>query len=181
MGAFTECLQDWWFADVLAVKDSLFTVEIEVKISRADFLGELKAMKMVLDASLISTNETKLPKHTLYLTKREVQEQGYLLAPFQDGKEKFIPNEFYFCVPQELAYMAQILIDTNSPYGLLSVVYQDRLRPFIEVVKPAKKLHNNKIEPRHLYKIISRAANENLNLRQRLLKKEETIENKIAE
>lgn len=167
LGAVTEGLQA---ADVLGIKRSFYTTEVEVKISRADLIGEINSMNHALKKISSIGNTSKLPKHHYYLENSVVNEQALPLFSGYAEKYKetvFKPNEFYFCVPQELDYMSEAYLDSvNSPYGMLVYMHAG----YVALKRKAVKLHKEKVSTDNLVKMLTRASNENLTLRERLLK-----------
>lgn len=88
-------------SDINAINDKCL-VEVEVKISKADFRREFEA------ATLNNGNYWKEKKHQFYA------------HPEQAFSSYKIPNKYYFCVPDEMAAWAmEYLKDKNPKYGLL--------------------------------------------------------------
>lgn len=140
----TSCIATevgYFNADFIAVGRNGF-LEIEIKVSKADL-----------------NNDFKKAKHQIYATKKN---------------DAWCPQQFYFAVPEELVEYA-LGKCADKPYGVLAVrecsdnsnrSWMDRVR----VVKRAKKIHNNPIQPKVKNIIYSRLASEMTNLRIALCK-----------
>lgn len=129
-------------ADVVGA-DSDQLIEIEVKKSKSDLLRDFS---------------TKPWKHLLY--------DGPGLAP-----SAWVPNIFYFLVPQELADWAKEQLDTKkTPAGLLVLNKASFSTGYIPrgnlvVKKRPKVLHSHKPTPATLRRLAERMANELTGLR----------------
>lgn len=167
LGAVTEGLGN---SDVLGIKKSLFTTEVEIKCTKADFMTEVNSMNHALKKSDSLSNTSKLPKHYHYLDNAVVNNQA---LPLYEGyaevyKEKvFRPNEFYFCVPDHLSYLSEVYLQTvSSPYGMLIFNTESN---YVYPLRKAIRLHDQKVSTEHLIKILTRSSNENLTLRDKIL------------
>ena len=144
--ACTECINK---SDITAINDK-HLVEVEVKISKSDFLKEF-------DGS--SKNKTK--KHAIYQGNKK------------PNKTFICPNFFYFCVtPDILTYVTEYLKNQYKNYGIL-VCEPYRLygqKSFIRVAKKATKIHANKPTINIFHKIGKRVQSELINLKEKHLK-----------
>jgi hypothetical protein len=116
-------------SDVL-VSDEKEILEIEVKISLADF-----------------KNDFKKKKHGIYKNPTAYY-------------KSFLPNKFYFCVPQDLVKEVLPFLK-GTPYGLL-VCLEDEITKkgtFIKSVIPAQNLRSG-ISKKLLHALILRMGSE---------------------
>lgn len=161
---FTEAFNN---SDVLTLKRSMYTVEVEVKVSRYDLANELKAIRTALKYDLFKDSKvssTKYYKHERYLLPIERKKTI--------ARGGFIPNEFYFAVPEELEIQAkEILYDLDLPYGLYVVDKHNRWDSVVRHID-AKKLHRDKIDETWLLRLVSKASNEVLSTRKKLMEME---------
>lgn len=124
-----------WNADVMGVCN-LYSVEVEVKVSKADLLKEF---------------EKKASKHALYR-----------LA--QEGKStRSVPNYFYFYVPEKLKDEAIKIVSEKMPRAGVAVYIEslygrDGDRTY--VAKRPQKLHDGKPEAELRNRILMRMASE---------------------
>ncbi len=165
LGAVTESYNS---SDVLGIRYTLYSVEIEVKIQRGDLRSELRTIEEIKD-SIICPKGNKSSKHVSYLRPK--------IHPYS-----FIPNEFYFFGPEEILKGAgDILADT--PYGLM-VYLPDRKywQEKIKIIKRAKKLHMTKVTNYYLVPLLRKVSVENCVLRTRTVEaeKREEIKSKIG-
>lgn len=142
----TECINN---ADVNAISPTSL-IEVEVKISKNDFLNEFdNKSKIKTYKHKVQNNECK-PK------------KGYIR-----------PNYFYFCTTKELQEFILDYLNTYYPkYGLLIC---DEYRQFnrkshIYCIKKASKLHDNKPSSSAFEKIYKRLSSEVLSLREKMFK-----------
>lgn len=160
---FTEAFN---YSDVLTLKKSMYSVEVEVKVDRNDLANEIKAIQVAREDSLRlnKVSYTKYRKHEDYLIPS--QRQDII------NRGGFIPNEFYFAVPEALELQAkEAIYEMELPYGLYVV---DDRRRWDSVVRhiDAKKLHTKKIDEVWLLRLVSKASNEVLSTRKKLLEME---------
>jgi len=158
MVALTECGNN---ADVFGIKRSFYTVEIEIKLSRSDLIGELRSI-VAIKNSLKSDNRCKkYYKHSNYIGK-----WGQSGIPYWRNT-----NEFYFCVPRGLLNLTKNAL-RDTPYGLLlykenQEYYSDSIE---EIIRP-KKMNMNKIKEKGFLSLLKRASRECQHLREELFRK----------
>ena len=136
-------------ADITALSDKLL-IEVEVKISKEDFLKEFNGKSWV-----------KTQKHQRYNSGKTY-------------KKYIIPNYFYFCTTKELApFIKQFLKDNGYiNYGIL-LCNEKRLfnkRSHIETYKQGSKLHKENITERVADKVQKRLQSELITLKEKVLK-----------
>lgn len=131
-----------WSADIVGVKYSGRISEFEIKVSRADLLGEIKAVQKALEPDSVTAttknwanvemgfNIYKVTETTLSRTKVE-KHHYYLTSP----RNSFRPNNFYFAVPTDLVALA-IEKTKGLKYGVFDA---DALR----VAKRSQILHDD--------------------------------------
>lgn len=119
------CTEGINLADVNAYNGKSL-VEVEIKISKADFKKEF-------ETKLKLKNRLKIYKHRKYSEPKQYLKHGYI-----------IPNRFYLCVPVELVEWAkEYLQDKNKKYGLLAYDLAHYTgRTHIINIKPAQSLHS---------------------------------------
>jgi len=127
----------------ILVSDEREIIEIEVKVNLADF-----------------KNDFKKKKHQVYLSPTTYH-------------KNFIPNKFYFCVPEELEKESLDLLK-NSSYGLLVCLggVITKKGTFIKKVKKAELLKEG-VSKKLLHSLILRMGSELIRFRI----KEETLGN----
>ena len=120
----------------VAVDTGGFLFEVEVKTSKSDLVQ----------------GEKRKDKHERY-------------ANIGNGKKsfeaKYIPNQFYVCVPTELVDVAKEWCKkTNPNYGVLEFrsLHWGGWEDMIRVAKKAKFLHENTITPHQKNELMQRAA-----------------------
>ncbi len=119
-----------WSADVLGVSESM-AVEVEVKVSKADFQREFR---------------TKSAKHWLYSNS--------------SGNEN-VPNYFYFLVPKSLQQeVTPILVDSAPKMGLALFTGEGIVGQRIEIAKKPTRLHTGRPSPRMIRTAIARMSSE---------------------
>lgn len=147
-------------SDINAINDKCL-VEVEVKISKADFRREFEA------ATLNNGNYWKEKKHQFYA------------HPEQAFSSYKIPNKYYFCVPDEMAAWAmEYLKDKNPKYGLLA--YDETLHKAnkIKLLKGARQLQKEPPSPLIWRMIGQRVTSEMISLKVKcneVLKELETV------
>lgn len=125
------CLTD---ADIMVDTGGLL-FEVEVKISKSDLIQ----------------GEKRKDKHQRY---------GAITKGSADVKCKYVPNQFYLCVPTSLVEVAKEWVKaTNKKYGVLeyiemSVPWEDR----IKVAKKATFIHNYPITADQRNRIVRRLS-----------------------
>ena len=143
--ACTECINN---ADINAVSPTSL-VEVEVKISKTDFLNEFDGKSKVKAYKHKVLNEEIKPK------------KGYI-----------VPNYFYFCTTNELKDFILDYINTYYPkYGLLicDEHRQFNRRSYIYCAKKATKIHDNKTSTKTFEKIYKRLSSEVISLREKCI------------
>jgi hypothetical protein len=154
-------------SDILTVKKDKL-IEIEVKISKADFKNDFKKFKHQL---FIGEPKEVLRQH--YLTKEIEYYRQYKQKNGRDHRDvlalkyerKFIPNFFYFAVPQKIHSFVVDFLKANYPeYGVILIddhgIWTERPR----IVKKAKKLHNRQVSDLVKQNIALRMGSELANL-----------------
>jgi len=132
----TEAGADEWPADVLAMNKST-CIEVEVKISRSDIFNDF--------------------------TKKEAKHYAYKNATDRASSTSWVPNFFYFLVPEELAKEAVEIISQKQPKaGIIAFSYDFGFRngQRIRLVKPATELHNLKPSAKLRAKALLRMGSE---------------------
>jgi hypothetical protein len=151
--ATTEFTNAGGEADVFGLNKSLWRVEFEIKVTRFDLKGELKAIHAVLKDMVPSKRAHKIEKHKIYLGKK----------PNDTGLH--IPNHYYFFVPRILAPFCLMTIK-DTPYGLWTYDPKDG----IYCEKKAARMHEEPITNDELIAISRRLTYENIALRKKLIK-----------
>jgi len=160
----TEQVTTYGTADVWVMDKDYLALEIEVKVSRSDLLGELNSIrdiKFFNNPTTPSKQLKKYRKHYRYLTKYH-----------QYDNKSILPNRFYYCVPASLMDIALEYLK-HTPYGILvcvenEVQHEGELLGVyhnIKVVKSGKCLHNGKVSENIVKQTIRRICSENYNLR----------------
>lgn len=127
----------FWIADIFAVNKSLYTHEIEVKVSKADFLSEMKDIEYIINwwEWLPAWRWSKYNKHLFYINQKD---------NYTHNRDELIPNYFSFAVPSDLVRFASEKLQ-NTPYWLIEVYSIWSYIKIWSVLKQAKKIHKNKI------------------------------------
>lgn len=115
--------KDWAECDILAIRQSGFVDEIEIKVSRSDFKADFEKTVWLPSAHPMccAANRNKPNKH-------QVIESA--LSPI---------NYFWFLVPDGL-----VAVDEVPSYAGLMYAKECRGQMFISVAKQPKRLHTNK-------------------------------------
>lgn len=125
-------------ADVAAITPTRKLYEIEIKVTKADLMGEIKSIQTVLREDTLFEAPKGMKKYTKHW--------HYLKNAHSDV---MIPNKFFFAVPPFLIKETlQYLKDT--PYGLVD---KDGF-----VKKLAKDLHDRKINDKTLIKFAQKVC-----------------------
>lgn len=151
---YTIVIDEYKFMDVFGVRRNGYCVEFEIKISKSDLCRELNLMNCEQPMKW-SKDWPKWEKHSHYLNRRidptKFRNQYALfLHENLPEPEFFMPNEFYFYVPDFLAdFAAQAT--ANTPYGVIKIGktlngYDREYFWRYTIVKKAVKLHNNKMK-----------------------------------
>ncbi len=122
-----------WETDFLVVqRNTGYCYEIEIKISRSDFLNDFKKV----DKHSIMKNGTYPVKKYKYRWDKElnksVSEHSYV-----DTEWKFRPNKFYYCVPEGL-------ISKEEVPDYAGLMYANEFG--ITTIKEPKFLHKDKLD-----------------------------------
>lgn len=157
-------------ADLIAVNKNLYVTEYEIKVSKADLMGELNSIEFFFKhgQDMFGGEEwqkgikkcNKYSKHKLYLDGVESAKPKW----YNSDHIIHVPNQFYFVVPEDLVQYCGIL--DKTPYGLMQVKYNSP-----EVLKRPKKLHTNKIDQQEIMDIAHRLSYEVLAWRQKRITK----------
>jgi len=153
--AFTESLNQ---SDVLGIRESMFTTEIEIKVDRSDLLNELHTIQCVSEPELVAKlrqRRVKYRKHQVYLNS-DFKKEGWL----------FCPNYFYLAFPPELKDRRLNMLE-KTKYGIM--IIKDGV---VTIEKKAEKIHNEKIDQSNFLRLMRKACTENLGLREKLLRKD---------
>lgn len=115
-----------------------FLFEIEVKISKSDLVQ----------------GEKRKDKHERY---------GHIDDGKMTRQAKYIPNQYFICVPSELVEVAKEWCDkTNSKYGVLEYKHKflgyHKWEDQIKVARRAKFLHENPITTHQKEQLIRRMS-----------------------
>ena len=116
-----------WESDWLSFLDSGYCWEIEIKVSRSDFLADFKKEKY--------RRFENCRANKLLATKKIVG--GKLVSHLKYVHSDNCPNKFWYAVPKGL-----ISVDEIPEYAGLIYISDE-----IEIVKSAKFLHKKKHEP----------------------------------
>jgi hypothetical protein len=137
--AVTESLQN---ADVLMVRHPHDILEFEVKVSRGDFMCEIKNIRFALGIDTVDTYRAKggkgyrslsYDKYTKHANYLGIHDNGSTIL--HDSEGAFVPHRFYFAVPTEMVDFAiSKVVEYKLPYGVVE------LCPGIPVLRPAKRL-----------------------------------------
>jgi len=117
--------RDDWETDFLVVQKSGYCYEIEIKISRCDFLNDFKKKNKHLILNEGIYMKKKYRYHTDPVTKKKTSEHYY--GPIE---WKYRPNKFYYCVPEGLIKKQEVpdyagLMYVNS-YGVVTTIKEPR-------------------------------------------------------
>lgn len=168
---FPVVIDEFDFMDIFGIRRSGYMVEFEIKISKADLMREVRLMRSEQPIKY-SKDWVKWEKHAQYL-KRVIQKTPSLYDSIPGYSpvvnNYFIPNEFYFYVPDFLAQYA-ITETANTPYGVVMIgttknSYGREYHSDYEIVKPATKIHNEKADEK-----IYRKLAHGLTIRNRLMR-----------
>jgi hypothetical protein len=177
-------------SDVNAINDK-YLIEIEVKISKSDFLSEfsgksrVKSYKHRVYNEFLSKNNTFLPQSSKFGAEKECKsgKKEYKNSEKECKSSKnnglklkkgyIVPNFYYFCTTEELKNYVLDYINKFYPnYGLL-VCSSKRVfnkRSHIICVKKAKNLTNKDVTKEMFMKIGKRVQSELITLRETSIK-----------
>lgn len=147
LGAATEVV-NCWNADVIAVRWSRRTVvEFEIKLSRADLMSEVRAVRIVYGL------EDDPERHPDYDFKRKFYSHTKF-NKHRHYRESFsrvqAPHMFYFAVPDELVNIAAANLQ-GTPYGVYNLTFK-------RYVKKARRLHEEPATAEYVFSLFSRAC-----------------------
>ena len=158
-------------SDIYGVRRTLYTVEIEIKVSKSDLRGELVSVALCRNR-LTDQEYTGKPKPSKYHKHKE-----YLIGTIWGYED--VPNEFYFAVPDFLVDETIRGVE-GTPYGVISIgtyfyhgsypdgkTWTNKLWG-VHYAKKAKKIHNNKLIDKRIYTLINKLTWDNFNLREKL-------------
>jgi len=161
VAAVTECGNgSFGVADVVGIRESGYTAEFEVKVSKQDLMGEMKSIRAIVEGVDLfadpskKVNVAKYPKHNAY-----IKNDGYMSAYYKDLSMR--PNHFYFVVPPELKEVALEGL-AGTPYGLFMVYEHQGEHPYSDVscLKKPSLLHKEKASDRLRQQILHKACTE---------------------
>lgn len=169
------CTESLNLADVLTLTSTRFLLEHEIKVSKSDLVGELKAIKVAQqDMSKFTlwpeemqdlsrkVSDSKLYKHRRYL--------GTYYNRYGLSQLKYYrPNRFLFVVPEPLGDVAAQGV-AGTPYGVITVSGNQwrEIANFTTLVK-ARPLHTEKVEESNFLRMVRRVGVENITMREKLL------------
>lgn len=142
MGAASE-VTNHHSADIIGVRFAGRTVvEYEIKVSRGDLVGELKAVRAAygldeIDSDNLKVSHTKFNKHCHY--------QALRYNP---------PHLFYFCLPTALCDIAVAQLQ-GIPYGVYDFERD-------KVIKKPRRLHSEPITTEKALQLFARACTERI-------------------
>ena len=167
---FPVVIDEYQFMDVFGIRRSEYMVEFEIKISKADLMREIKLMHCSQPIKY-SKDWVKWEKHAHYL-KRQIEKTPSIYDTIPgysvNVTDYFIPNEFYFYVPDFLGDVA-VRETAGTPYGVVIIgtthnSYGREYHSDYEVIKKAVKIHEKKADDK-----IYRSIAHGLSLRNRLM------------
>lgn len=172
-------------ADLYGITDADLTHEIEVKVSRADLMGELVAIRYHVEEKLadalvhpsgmplfgIKPDAEKAQKPAPPQARKGTKHWWYLrnegnVQKSEWGNEYWRqkPNRFSFAVPPALAAIAKEYLK-GTPYGLIVVTAAYD----VSTVKKAEYLHKEKVSDKVLRKILHKTSTEIQSVRSELV------------
>jgi len=152
MGSVWESVHHW-NADFIAVKWNGEISEFEIKVSKSDLVGEIKAVRRALEKDSVRIDQLRFGGgqraivETTKLSASKVEKHHHYLV---SQRPLFRPNLFYFAVPLELVEIAKELT-VGTKYGVFSI--DQRL-----IVKKATKLHREPHSNSTILQLFSRAC-----------------------
>lgn len=114
-------------------------IEVEAKTSKSDFLADFSKAKHTYYAESVKNLETKRKSRM------------------------WIPNLFYFAVPDIMEEWALHKLQDYPCYGLL-IIGNKEVSDSVTVSKQAKSLHNNTVSPKIIKKFLLRMGSDLCNL-----------------
>ena len=128
-----NCFIFAWESDFFFITKSGYAVEIEIKISKADF----------------KKDSEKVDKHMILKEGKRVTEsktgtlvgKEWIYTPkITEHECKFRPNQFYYCCPDGM-----ITADQLPPYAGLIYISDNRGGSGVNIVKKAPYIHKEKL------------------------------------
>jgi len=181
-GAVEE-VTNTWNADLIAVKWGGEVVEYEIKCSKQDLVGEIRAIRAAMDEATmemvpryqlaftrpddepiplvakikadIKLSHTKITKHRHYLVKQEEKDR------WGRNRRQFRPHKFYFAVPTELVEVAKTELKGIKQYGVYNVETG-------EIVKKAFRIHHDDVGDGVFFDLFTRACTERADVEREL-------------
>lgn len=150
-----------WEADMLTVTKAGFVHEYEIKVSRADLLRELKAVREAHEAGRDhwTSRSTKCWRHSVLagLLEPPPLYSGQRAKEWHERAMMRRPNHFWFvvregiCQPEEIPAYAGLLVVRESVHyrGGPLVLHE---------VRKAKRLHPGKIDMNHVMRLAGHAC-----------------------
>jgi len=127
---------DWWECDIFSIMNNNMSYEFEVKVSRGDYFKDFKKEVEVIP-DLFSSGKSRE-------VVRAVKKKHEILENPPPGI-KFVPNFFYFVVPQNLIKVKEV-----PKYA--GLIYWHGSRMF-SILKRAKKITKAPVSPAVIRKL----------------------------
>lgn len=158
--AITEGTFGQGICDVLAIKDSKYVMEYEIKVTKADLDSELNTICHYYNGEECKKLYKDIKHKSLYhaYENGKLLEEQISLYSVHFGKTiRTVPNYFCFALPTELvAYAVERL--KNTPYGVIE------MRPYPVVKKTNKRIHEEDVMSRAIYRFLYKGAEAHYNL-----------------
>ena len=145
-------IDEYEWRDIFGIRNSNYSVEFEIKVDKSDFDREINSMYAPQPKTRWGKDWAKWEKHAMYLGKEIKKDNSFYENIYGHIEIKyFIPNEFYFYVPDYLSEHCLKRLE-NLPYGLVKIgktSHNHDISYFCsdyEVVKKAVKLHKDKVD-----------------------------------
>jgi len=151
--SFEMTIYGYYVADFIAINNNNYLTEVEVKVDKNDLAGELRSIECILENKPRDKGCSKFSKHKEYLNPSSDDEYS------QRHLVEKRPSQFYFAIPKYLEEQAIKTIKKTN-YGLIVVGENGS----IDIVKKAKKIHNNKISELFFIKFLRKMSFENYKL-----------------
>lgn len=152
--AITEGTFGQGICDVLAIQDSKFVMEYEIKVTKADLDSELNTICHYYngeECNKLYKNDKHKSLYYAYENGKLLEEQISLYSINFGKTIKTVPNYFCFVVPTELAAYAVSRL-SKTPYGVIE------MRPYPHVIKRNKRIHENDVLSRAIYRFLYKGA-----------------------
>lgn len=158
--AITEGTFGQGICDVLAIKDSKFVMEYEIKVTKADLDSELNTICHYYRNEPCKKLYKDMKHKSLYHAYQsgKLLEEQISMYSIHFGKTiRTVPNYFCFVVPTELAdYAVERL--KNTPYGVIEA------KPYPKSRKVNKRIHDNDVLSSAIYRFLYKGAEAHYNL-----------------